>query len=143
MLMTLGGGLIAALLHMQLHHQNRDSEPGLTVTDLKGVYHGVTSEAPMLRQLKNGHPKDKTPDGSSTISDEERQILIDWLNSDRISEDYDNLDLGDAAPAEIIAIGCLGLPQPRRCAGRRHRRTHQLRVLGRRESIHHLARYQP
>ncbi len=99
LVLTLLGGLTVSGIYMAMHHENRDEQPGLTMNDVRGHYAGVNVPSPLLNALENKHPEDQ-PDTS-------RQVLIDWLNGDRISEDYDSLDLGDLAPAEIIATDCL------------------------------------
>ncbi len=100
--LTLLGGLIASAAYVHLFHGKRDGTPGLSMTDLKGSYHGIDAPAPMLAALERGHPE--PPD---ELDPAERSALIEWLRSDRIAQNYDNLDLGDFAPAEIIAINCL------------------------------------
>ena len=107
MLLVMIGGFAASAGHMRHHHENRDERPGFTIDDVRGAYHGINAVAPMLRQLRSPHPNDVLPDEPNLLPDEDRQILIDWLTGDRISEDYDNLDLGDSAPAELIAINCM------------------------------------
>ncbi|GAB4108817.1 MAG: hypothetical protein Kow00105_16680 [Phycisphaeraceae bacterium] len=97
--LTLLGGLIVSGIYLRMHHENRDEQPGLTMMDIRGHYTGVNVPAPLLSAIERGHPEG-LPDAS-------RKVLIDWLKSDRISEDYDNLDLGAMAPAEIIADSCL------------------------------------
>jgi len=92
------GGLAASGAHLFFHDQNRDEQPGLTTTDIKGVYHGVNATAPLLSSLRAGHPE--------TLLPNDRETLIKWLEGTRIAEDYDNLDLGDAAPGELIASNC-------------------------------------
>lgn len=99
LILTLLGGLTVAGLYMAWHHENRDERPGLTMTDIRGHYAGVNVPAPLLGALQRGHPED-LPAAS-------RNVLIDWLKGDRISEDYDSLELGMMAPAEIIANDCL------------------------------------
>lgn len=107
LLIVLIGGVAASIGHMVEHHGKRDGEPGMTMTDVIGAYHGVSMPAPLVEALEAGHPNELAIDESLQLSDEDRQLLLDWLASDRIREDYDNLDLGDAAPAEIISFSCL------------------------------------
>jgi len=99
LVLTLLGGLAVSGIYMAIHHENRDEQPGLTLNDVRGHYAGVNVPSPLLGALEREHPE--------TQADASRQVLIDWLKGDRISEDYDSLDLGDLAPAEIIAADCL------------------------------------
>ena len=89
--LTLLGGYVVSGLHLQWHYDNRDESPGLTMNDIRGHYAGVNVPSPLLGALERGHPE--------TQSEASRKVLIDWLKGDRISEDYDSLDLGDLAPA--------------------------------------------
>ena len=99
LVLTLLGGYVASGLHLRWHYDNRDEVPGLTMNDIIGAYHGVQTPSPLISALEEGHP-DK-------IEEFERTALLDWLNGDRLSQDYDNLDLGEEAPSEIIAMRCL------------------------------------
>lgn len=99
MLLVLLGGMAASFTHLFWHHQNRDERPGLSMDDIQGVYHGVVSTSPLLKSLREGHPED--------LPAPSREALLRWLEGPRISEDYDSLDLGDAAPVEIIARSCV------------------------------------
>jgi hypothetical protein len=99
LVLVLIGGLLASVYHLKLHHQNRDEVPGVSLNDVMGAYHGVNIRAPLLVALEQGHP--------TTLAAADRKVLVDWLNGGRISTDYDNLDLGDRAPAEIIARDCV------------------------------------
>lgn len=98
-ILTLLGGTIAAGVYLKIHYENRDERPGLTIDDIKGHYHGIVSPAPLLESLESGHPEGLDP--------AERTALIDWLRGDRVGTDYDNFDLGDMAPSEIMAVSCL------------------------------------
>jgi hypothetical protein len=96
---TLLGGLTVSGIYMAMQHENRDEQPGLTLNDIRGHYAGVVTPSPLLNAIERNHPENQSP--------QSRKILLDWLKGDRISEDYDSLDLGDLAPAEIIASDCL------------------------------------
>lgn len=106
------GGVLASARQLWLHHENRDGQPGVSVTDLMGAYHGVSAPAPLVTSLLRAHP-DKLPPAK-------RDALLNWLQgkpgpagtrppggNPRVAEDYDNLDLGDNSPAEIIKADCL------------------------------------
>jgi len=107
LLLVMLGGMIASAAHMYLHHSVRDEQPGLTMDDLRGAYHGVRTVAPMITALERNHPWEYEVNEAERLLPEERDVLLEWLKSDRLSDDYDNLDLGDAAPAEIIGRTCL------------------------------------
>jgi len=96
---TLVGGYFVSGLFLRWHYENRDEKPGLTMNDFVGAYHGVQSPSPLIEALESGHPE--------SLSDPERAALLEWLRGDRLSQDYDNLDLGENAPSEIIAFNCL------------------------------------
>lgn len=106
------GGLLASAAYVHVHYAPRDQSPGVSMTDLVGSYHGIDAPSPLLETLEAGHPEE--------MSDENRQALLAWLRGDRISQNYDNLNLGDDAPAELIAMNCL------ECHSRRASDEHEL-----------------
>jgi hypothetical protein len=99
LVLVLLGGLLASSAHLVEHHENRDEREGMSLDDVVGHYHGIQTQAPLRVALERGHPE--------TLGDTQRQVLLDWLAGDRISEDYDSLDLGDDAPVEILDSACL------------------------------------
>ncbi len=103
------GGLAVSGYHLYDHYQNRDETPGLSMNDIKGAYHGVSAPSPLLEAMKRGHPE--------TLSQADRDALTKWMTSEKLSENYDNLDLGDKAPSEIMSRSCL------ECHSRKHEST--------------------
>ncbi len=93
------GGLAASWQHIVNQNENRDEQPGLSVEDLEGAYHGVQTTAPLMKALTRGHPE--------SLGKPQRETLTKWLTGERVAENYDNLDLGDSAPNEIISKNCL------------------------------------
>jgi len=92
-------GVWASLEHLEDHHQNRDGEAGVSMDDLVGAYHGLDRPARLVVSLEGGHPEE--------LPAAERTILLEWLGGGRVSEQYDDLELGDASPAEVIDRRCL------------------------------------
>lgn len=99
LIIILGGGYAAAVQHMFDHYENKDERPGMSMDDVTGSFHGVYSEASMIVAINDSMRE--------YLSDDEHSALLDWLQDSRISEDYDNLDLGENAPADIIDRNCL------------------------------------
>lgn len=99
LVVTLLGGYIVSGLFMRMHYDNRDEVKGLSMNDIIGAYHGVQTPSPLIAALETGHPE--------SLVASERTALLTWLRGDRVSMDYDNLDLGEDAPSEIIAMNCL------------------------------------
>jgi hypothetical protein len=113
--LTLLGGLAASAAYVHVHHAKRDGQPKLSTTDLIGSYHGIDAPAPLLQTLLRGHPEPP-----HALDPAEREALIHWLQGDRVAQNFDNLDLGDLAPSEIIAVNCL------QCHSRRVAHTHEI-----------------
>ncbi|MDX2132670.1 MAG: hypothetical protein SFY69_11530 [Planctomycetota bacterium] len=110
--LVLAIGLGASALHIKWHYEKRDERPGLSPDDIQGAYHGLRTRAPLVEALERNHPE--------TQPAARRDALLDWLlgkkdangqrpagGNPRLSTEYDNLDLGDMAPAEIIRADCL------------------------------------
>ncbi len=53
LVLVLFGGLAASMRHLVSHHENRDERPGLSLDDLTGAYHGMTSTAALIPALVN------------------------------------------------------------------------------------------
>lgn len=104
----LGGGYAASLAYLEHHYAPRDDRAGLGLDDFVGSYHGVQQDAPLRRVLQGEHGHQYLP------AEADRQALIDWLDGDRerISQDYDSLDLGARAPAEILDRSCVRCHTP-------------------------------
>lgn len=100
LMLTMVGGVVTAVLQVEQHYAPRDQEPGLSMMDLKGAYHGVKAPSPLLTALEEkNHPPE--------LAKNKRDALVKWLKGNRVQTDYDNIDLGDFTPSEIFATDCL------------------------------------
>ena len=98
--LVLLGGYVVSGIHLAWHYDKRDGVEGLTLDDIRGHYHGVSVPSPLIDALEAGHPED--------LPDRERSLLLDWLNEPAtLPMKFDDFDLGDDAPAELIAVSCL------------------------------------
>jgi len=97
--LTLLLGVWASLEHVRDHHHNRDESKGLTFDDLVGAYHGLDRPSRLVVALEAGHPQE--------LPQADRDLLLGWLRGEKVSEQYDALELGDASPAEVIDRSCL------------------------------------
>lgn len=99
-MLTLVGGIVASVQQVRQHYSPRDQEPGLSMLDLKGAYHGVKAPSRLLVAIEEkNHPAE--------LAKNKREALIKWLKGDGVATQYDNIDLGDFAPAEIFAADCM------------------------------------
>lgn len=92
-------GMGASALHLLWHYENRDDQKGFTLDDVKSAYHGLDAPSKLLKSLASGHPEGFDKD--------RRDLLTKWVQSGRINEDYENIDLGVASPREVLAASCL------------------------------------
>jgi hypothetical protein len=102
LVLCLSIGEIASLYHLCKVHEKRDDVAGLSLADLEGAYRGVDRPAPLRRILDEAHGRQYLTEAG------ERAALEKWLAGRRINEEYDSLDLGERAPAEILARHCVG-----------------------------------
>src|SRR5688572_2392188 len=96
-----GGYEVAAIKHLVEHHSPRDGVEGFSRADVEGVYHGVNVESSLRGAIERGHPEN--------LPAEEREALLNWLRAEPndIRSNYDNFDLGDFIPADIIDHSCV------------------------------------
>lgn len=107
---VLAGGYVVSGVYLKQHYENRDERRGLTMTDIQGAYAGVVVPSPLRAAIERGHPSELGGAGlaESSLADADRAALLAWLDGGRVREDYENFDLGEAMPADIIAASCLG-----------------------------------
>ena len=106
LVLILAGGYAASLSHMQHHHSQKDDRDGLSMDDLVGAYSGVERVAPLLSSLRGPHGDQYAPDQA------ERDALIEWLESDRIGQLYDDIDAGRSGPGRDPRSTLPLVPQP-------------------------------
>lgn len=99
LVICLVGGYAVSGVYLKQHYENRDERAGLSFTDIQGAYAGAVSPSLLLSAIEDGHPEG--------LGEADRTALLDWLRGGRVREDYENFDLGEAMPADIIAISCV------------------------------------
>lgn len=99
LLCVLVGGMVVSGRVLYNFYEPRDERPGLTVRDIEGGYHGTITPSPLLDALERGHPKE--------LGDAPRAKLVAWLKGAKVAESYENIDLGEDAPSEIMAASCV------------------------------------
>ena len=104
LLVTLGG-FAASILHLEEHHQNRDGIEGMSMDDIQGAYHGIRSPSRLRLAIENDHPGEI--EGVTGVPAAQKAALLKWLAEPNLASGYDNLDLGDNAPAEILTNFCV------------------------------------
>lgn len=98
-ILTLLGGLAASLAQIREHHRQRDGRPGLSLDDVRGAYAGLAKPSALASALERGHPED--------LPAADRSDLLAWLAAGQVVEQYDSLELGSRAPAEILDQRCV------------------------------------
>jgi hypothetical protein len=99
--LSLAIGEAASLAHLVNHHARKDDEPGLSLRDLEGAYHGVDQGSKLLRSLDTPHVREHLAEEG------ERAALRSWLMGGRVDRDYDDEDrLGELAPALLLERRC-------------------------------------
>lgn len=101
LVLCLALGEAASLYHLVKHHEKRDDQPGLSMADLEGAYRGIDRPARLRTALDAPHGQETLPEAK------ERAALAKWLAGSKINEEYDSVDAGDLAPAEILARRCV------------------------------------
>ncbi|MFT7676920.1 MAG: hypothetical protein ACI8QC_000897 [Planctomycetota bacterium] len=106
LILVILGGELAAVLHMSSHHGKRDGQAGLTLVDIEGTYHGVRTDAPLRVALEAGHPSEL--EGREALPAADLAALLAWLelDSNELAQQWDNEDLGDAVPADLLDMHC-------------------------------------
>jgi len=96
---VLGGGFLSSGWYLYYHYEKRDEKPGLTIDDIKAAYHGLETQAPLKTARERGHPEG--------LPEESRKVLLSWLESGQVFENYDNIDFADVTPKEILTSSCI------------------------------------
>ncbi len=116
-LALVGAGYLVAATKIHLWHNAADGVPGMSLDDLRAVYHGlektVTAEsrqtlvAPMLREVSPGGAMRKHLVKGGEASE---RALIAWLKNGAKPETFDQAGLsgaGDPSAKEVIARRCV------------------------------------
>lgn len=95
-------GLYASIQQIEIHHGKSDGEPGLSEADVRGGYHTTVIPSPMRAALEGslaGH-------APLELDDDQRAALVDWIESERPAQMFDDIDLDLLAPIEILGERC-------------------------------------
>jgi hypothetical protein len=115
-LALVGGGYGVALVNIYAHHHDADLEPGLTIDDLRRVYHGL--EKTFTSEMRESKPsemlKEVSPGGRmrkhlEAGGPEAVRALIGWLEGGAKEADFGKAEQflpGDPSPQQVIARQC-------------------------------------
>lgn len=108
-ILVIAGGLAASASHVVNHHDKNDRDVGnFTRDDITIHYAGKFAKSPILEALEAGHPSSAELADSDALemTPEDREFLVTWLTSDTVAADYENIDLYDFSPKELVADAC-------------------------------------
>jgi hypothetical protein len=110
-LTLVGAGYGVALLNIQKHNADADGKPGLTLDDIRAVYHGLdVTDASALRSsmsrmvAEDGAMRKHLDRGG----DESVRALIGWLDKGAPEDGFDKAAAeGDPTPQEVLGKRCV------------------------------------
>lgn len=115
LLLLLGAGYLIALGNIYAQHQDADLEPGLTLNDLRRVYHGIETTTTTRTHVPSEMERVVEPGGKMRKYLElggpaDVRALTDWLAASAPEARFTQPDLpkaGDPSPQQVITRCCI------------------------------------